>query len=617
MGCCSGYELPFYTGNRRNNLGFSHMAAALLAAKHFNDRDVSVVPELADPTIMNCPYRFDFNETFVYDTEIFSQEAARKMNDHIIQQRGGQPPCSVVGAYFDQPARELSILASTYEIPFASYRVLDPTFTMNSLYPYTVQTNGVSTSFSNPLAEYLTLRGRTDNIAFLVAGNTESVAMADVFTRTLRAAGNQTFSVQYLPRGLVPAPANEDEDGEIEIGSTTHIVSLQDAFQQIKDVGFRTIVVIPSESDIGVDIPIMAEEAERLQMNTGEYFWIHFFLPGTVHAANSTEANDLVRKFFRGSASLDYTDKFIIDKEQDAFLQSWRAENSSFLDLVREKNPIPEGEPGYYEADENYFQTVHPEPGASFLYDSVMSVGIGACLQHSPGTSINGSSHLVGSKDSDFAGASGKVVYGNGPFVRSTGVREFATGMYAARNILPPGSEKSFVITELLDQSGSSVTIPPPGDSAASDTWISIEEFIFANGQTTGPQLRDTPEQNYLSPSVRIAGLTFMCSAIGAALAAIVWIFLNRKSQVVTAAQPGMLLVIMCGAIVQSITILCHSFDESYGFTQLQLTRWCLASPWMFIIGCGSVYSAIFAKVRNCCWNAFPKGAILRCFDQY
>jgi hypothetical protein len=81
----------------------------------------------------------------------------------------------------------------------------------------------------------------------------------------------------------------------------------------------------------------------------------------------------------------------------------------------------PENMPGYYDAMDDYSQTVDPpEAGADYAYDSVISIGIGTCLAESDGE-MDGHSHLQGIKSSNFVGASGKFSYCEG--LASVGTR--------------------------------------------------------------------------------------------------------------------------------------------------------------------------------------------------
>ena len=58
----------------------SHTAAAFLAATHFNNRDASVVPELADPFFRDeCTFQFDLNASHAIDTGMYGNYGGREM----------------------------------------------------------------------------------------------------------------------------------------------------------------------------------------------------------------------------------------------------------------------------------------------------------------------------------------------------------------------------------------------------------------------------------------------------------------------------------------------------------------------------------------------------------
>jgi len=63
------------------------------------------------------------------------------------------------------------------------------------------------------------------------------------------------------------------------------------------------------------------------------------------------------------------------------------------------------------------------------------------------------------------------------------------------------------------------------------------------------------------------------------------------------AAQPVFLYVLCFGSIVHSMTILVISYDESYGWDEQQLSRACMAIPWLFCIGHIITYGTLFSKL--------------------
>jgi hypothetical protein len=167
--------------------------------------------------------------------------------------------------------------------------------------------------------------------------------------------------------------------------------------------------------------------------------------------------------------------------------------------------------------------------------------------------------------------------------------------MYAAYNLLPPGSGLDYVLTDVLDPSNNSATV-----GSTDVAWTKVKDFIFADGRTVGPDLlRDEPEQNYLSLSVQAVGLTLFGVVVVLSVLSVVWIVINRDHQVLRAAQPVFLLIICAGALCESFTIMLLSFDEGNGWTDDRLNRLCKAIPWTFLVGYIASYAAIYSKVRT------------------
>jgi hypothetical protein len=590
---CFGFGHPSYNYNRgqeipnSNNLGFSHMAAALLAFQHFNERDPSVVPELSDPRFAkeNCNFRFDINSSTFYDTQVFSNKPPQDVLDHVLHHGS---PCAMAGPYFDKAGFDLATMATSLQVPIVAHHLLDPKFTMDVFYPYMTPANAFSMGFALPMVDFLQRRGRTNHISFLHSIKPQYQTMVGAISNVLERQGIRTKLHPYFSGGL-----NINNQAGIQP------LKIDNVFSRLKSAGFRTIVVFTNEMDLLRDLPAMANEAERLGMNSGTYFWVFCtgIPPGTVSWAKH---NKNITKLLRGAAVIDYADGFSIDKEADRFLQSWRTQNATMIDTLRAHNPIPVGMPGHYAPNQDYFQAVDPDPGAGFMYDSIMAIGMGACLSEPRESGLvvtDGLSHVQGIRAVNFSGASGRMWFEKGFAAGSLGLRNFTSGMYAVYNLLPPGGGGDYVLTEVWDLARSSVTLPH--DDETTNSWIPVEEFVFADGRTVGPDLlRDTPEQNHLSRSVRNFGLSLLGIAACLAVASAVWIVLHREHRVLKAAQPALLLVLCFGALSESFTILAFSFDESYDLSTERLGRLCILGPWMFIIGHMVSYSALFAKVR-------------------
>jgi hypothetical protein len=266
-------------------------------------------------------------------------------------------------------------------------------------------------------------------------------------------------------------------------------------------------------------------------------------------------------------------------------MQAWHSLTPDFIDLVNQANPIQPGDMGYAYADENFFQDNKPDFGAGFIYDTVMSIGIGACVAATQGNRTS-TAHLQGIRNTPFHGATGRVEYLNKD--GRSGTRDPFSVPWGVVNVLPGRPDKpAFEFSSLWLNAGNSIM----------SGWIEQSPFVFADGTTTGPPLRSMPEQNYLSPGLQIMGLTLMSTAIFLAILSMLWVFIQRNHRVLLASQPIFLYIISFGCIVQASTIFVLSFDESFGWSEEALSAACMAIPWLYTLGHIFIYGALACKL--------------------
>jgi hypothetical protein len=135
-------------------------------------------------------------------------------------------------------------------------------------------------------------------------------------------------------------------------------------------------------------------------------------------------------------------------------------------------------------------------------------------------------------------------------------------------------------------------------EPSSTNKWSIRDTFYYADGTTEAPSLlRDEPEQNYLSESVRIFSFVLLGVGWAVCVGTSLWIAVNRKHRVVTATQPLFLHQLSLGSAIVVSTIFPMSFDESYGWTEEMLSAGCTTLPWLIVIGHVTQYMALFAKV--------------------
>eukprot|EP00592_Proboscia_alata_P007199 CAMPEP_0194360276 /NCGR_PEP_ID=MMETSP0174-20130528/7573_1 /TAXON_ID=216777 /ORGANISM="Proboscia alata, Strain PI-D3" /LENGTH=890 /DNA_ID=CAMNT_0039131661 /DNA_START=106 /DNA_END=2775 /DNA_ORIENTATION=- len=377
--------LPFtYNGEEiRTGMAFSHMIAALMAAEDFNARHSTVI----SPTIFSkaydreCTVTFPINEPdgfIVANTEGTGNNVAASLLTGLPENglmRNG--PCAIVGGYFNLPTLTASQFATGWDIPLISHGSDDIRLGREHFgHTRATRTSVDLSSISSAVIAHLKHIDRTEFLGIIYSSVEDGTSYAETLKTIAKTAGFnhvQSVKVQYPYTGFKPDR------------------SVRHAMSVIKKKDYRTIVVAITHYEWVKVIPLLADAAEEFGTNGEDYVWM---LAGSVDLDQwimaSGPLNTNVTKFLKGVGIIRPIDRFSIptvDGKEDPFLQSWRrrGDNSSFGELVNRINPIIEGSIGYYNIPTNsslsrkYFETVLPEPGAGFIYDAVMAIGLGAC----------------------------------------------------------------------------------------------------------------------------------------------------------------------------------------------------------------------------------------------
>jgi Receptor family ligand binding region len=633
-----------------NNLGYGHTAAALLAMDHFNARDESMVPELAHFKGDACSIQLDTATSRIFDSGMNSHQSAELLtasilpmnadvgneddDDHFCRGTDNRHrrymPCAMAGPHYDLPAQLLSTFALSLEVPLVVHRAYNSRVVNPYYSPYTSQVYPDQASFSDVLISYLQYIQRDNYIALVYDIGEASLQRQESISAKMR-----ELSIRYksYPYHYI----RQDGMGE----SIRPTLQLGYVFNQIKEDGYRTIVAITEFPER--ELPLLAQAADDVGVNGKDHVWIFMGDLGAM-SMQLIQVTPRSLKIFVGSTMLAPIEGFHIpkaaNKTEDAFSRAWRTQNSSMVDRVNAaaRKAVASGEPGFYQGDADYFQTIRPEAGAGFMYDAIMAVGIGACLaanqtrqQHGSdnGTSfVSGAAHLQGIRSVDFHGATGRVLLGNGynsPGGRSPswvtfGVINAFPGLaavdesewealiptltqkveyvltvehIASRNVSTVGCRWTYLtMFNTFRQTGNSTLykvtalLDSQGAPVSTSGWQAVAPHVFRSGKNVPPELlRTTPDQNYLDPIVRNVGLALMGLALVASASASVWAFVNRKHIVVQKSQPYSLHLVCLGSFLTSWSIFLLSFDESYGWTTEQLDRSCMSIVWLASIG--------------------------------
>uniref|UniRef100_A0A7S2YTH7 Receptor ligand binding region domain-containing protein n=1 Tax=Entomoneis paludosa TaxID=265537 RepID=A0A7S2YTH7_9STRA len=537
----------FNVFSNATTIGHSQLAAAIMAAQQFNDRDTSVVADLADLTT-DCNVQFDLDNLLVYNSGETRYSASQALF------RAETKPCAIVGPYTDRIANQLSVLALAGEIPHVVTRSYSLDVASDYLHPFTSSVYPDLRISARKVADYLLFKGRIDSVAILYdlndVGPQRFEALKGEFQ--LRNIGHLGFSfIENIP----------------EFGLDSALFPPLEALREIQNRGFRTIVFCLD--DPLVSLQDVADAIVELGMDDGEHFFVfHDQFEPRLYVE---EPNENITSVVLGSAWILALPEFHFHPELP-FMQSWKNQGDDTVEFLNAINPIQdESSVGYIFAGEDFFQTVEPEYGAGFMFDAVMAVGIGACqAEKAADGTISSAAHQAAIREINFTSSTGRLSFGEDTPDRN-GAREDDTVPFVAVN---------FVTEEL--GSFASPEIIFPGEQWKS---ISNTSFIYRDGTTFPPKnLRRPPKQNYLSKGLRIFGFTLMSISMAFGLASGIWVFVCRKHRILAASQPVFLYLICFGTIVQSSSIVTISFDESYGWTKNQLDKSCVSVGFQWLM---------------------------------
>ena len=484
------------------SVGQSQLAGAIIAAQQFNQRNSSVVPELAN--LGDCSVTIDLDFMTVVDSGLGAQESIRAMSDWILTS-GPIPntdfvrePCAALGPSLDLTAEQLSVLAAAAEFPLLVTRNYNLQVVSNFYNPYTSSLYPDTRLTGEAVVEYLQWKGRTDFVAILY-DLTDTGAQRYEVLRVLL----DELDVKWMASPYFPQSANLGDDADL--------VTPLDSLREIKRRGFRTIVICmdsPFE-----DLQAIADATVELELDTkGENMFVFHDRFEPILYANGQNEN--ITRLVRGSSWILPVPDFRLDSNH-SFNELWADQGADTINYLNLLNPITEeGGEAFIEAGPDFFQTIQPEYGTAYMYDAVMTAGIAACKAetNTQGEIIEGSAHLESIRSLSFAGATGTVEFG-GDTPDRVGAKQVDTSSYVAVNFVDGPEYLAF-----------------PEVARAGGEWESLFDFVYPDGSDDPPKdLRRPASQNYLSTTLRGFGLALCSILVLVGFSSIVWIAINRK----------------------------------------------------------------------------------------
>lgn len=586
-------DSAMFTRETTAESAYGLLAAGLLAAQHFNDRDPSVVLDLKE-RIGDCKLQLSLPAQVV-NTNRNPDEAARQ----IIDERPEDRPCVVVGPQDIHVSELFGTITKMMNVPMISYGNMPDHHGRPGAFPNVLRTAPLLTTQAGAFLSYISTRYNRKYLYVLEDGGVDSRYLAEAFLEPLEEETVKRVKVEI--EGRVPDPE------EVRAALTT-----------IRESGIRTILTLLIRDTFLDDIATIADD---LGMLTDEYWWIF-----SVEGVSSQRISDWIissknkpalYKLLNGAGVFQLLDGFQWRGKNDPFLNSWQSLDGSFIDLVNQHLPSDPNieESGFpFQASLGYFQSKLPPQGASYVYDAVMVGGLALCnaeaeeeLEVDEGAKDYNSTAtdaqnrqlqppkglppppppippVAAAIAAEIEGASGHLSFDKRSQTRDSEGLRF--GVY---NLLP----------RVAIEDPSSVYFEPNlSDFMVKNTWEQIQPYVFFSGEIT-PPIYDIyiENNNYLSNPVRVVCLCLMSLAMFMSVLGLAFVCVLKKDVVVKASQPEFLYLLCLGAFLLSSAIFPMSFDESYGWSESQLDKGCMAVPWLIFSGYLVIYLALFTKL--------------------
>jgi hypothetical protein len=560
----------------------SYMASLRLALDHLNQRNTDIISNL-DALLNSCP-ELNFNQIYTYDIQAGDYAVAV---EGLMQSRQMVPDlCGLVGPlgyggydiYLSQ--WETALAADALSVPQILVSGGASSILTGNDAKYTIGNFMSYHDFFPVATKYLMLDLNVQYLAIVYEDVPKQKAMVEAFGYALSGT-NLVHEVHCLEK--------EDFDE-----SAYHGKSLQ----QLKDSGIRNIFLQLDSADVAA---IIANSLELLDMLNGEYFYI---LSGdSMDPSNLVDffhdefhPHSAISKLLHGSLWIGEIDPFKLNGQSDPFLRAWRSLNTSTL---LEKVELPGL--SYLHLltfEDDFFLTHDPYRLSSYVYDSVIALGLGNCYSS---RNISNNETMMNEdpyemdvvrnvvENVSFQGASGRMKFHAS---NQEAYRDSSLGIIlASYNIrIVEGGDKFISYESVL-----------VSHMQSDGRWRMIEgsTILYPDSTHSHPPQYVYSNMNYLSDPVRTFGITMF--AVGALLSVIGFMMISyyEGDAFVKIAQPLFLKIISVGSFIENFTIFTISFDENQGWSANALDAACVATPWLFFLGHATIYSAIFCKVRE------------------
>jgi hypothetical protein len=339
-------------------IGFSNVAAVQMAIDDFNKRDASVVPELA--FLPSSCDNVTLSWAGLRDTEDQSVSTVRSLIDWLETKPdavGRSDVCAIIGPESFRSVMDAAPLAAALDVPMMVYGTQQEILRDRSRAFTSIQANSWSSDLAHAVLSFLQGLERQYLAILQMQGPEEAATAADI-TRYSADYQIETHSVvaDFKPVGKL----NKE--------------LVRASFAGIQETGHRTVLFAGILAGVMSGI---ADVADELGMLDGSYLFVFLdeFTSREYFQHETAAVDGPLDKMLGGSVVISLLDGFELDNDQ--FLGKWKQQRD--VDTIAEMYARASNARVKFRPPSDFFQTELPGRRTTFLYDSVVAVGMGLC----------------------------------------------------------------------------------------------------------------------------------------------------------------------------------------------------------------------------------------------
>ena len=288
----------------------SYTAAAFMAVKDFNERNASLVAEIANIS-QDC--------TVQLQLDIITDHVDAKIGGKLILEEGPQL-CAFLGTYDPGVARAMQPMSASLDLPQVIYATLDQ-FLTSSKRPSAVGLPPTVLPHARALAEYL----NADQVDGFPPREHMAMVYEEAYTSSYFA---QCFQEDAADKyGLHSQKYQDDHLGIVP--TKTPAEFQRGVLETVRDSGVKTIFLNKLDS---TSLHLTSQLLDEYDMLTDEYIYI--FTPQAVpsdavgHIFGPQPRDSPMDKLLRGGLIFDHLDPFKVHPEEDPFFIHWKSQDT-------------------------------------------------------------------------------------------------------------------------------------------------------------------------------------------------------------------------------------------------------------------------------------------------